>query len=66
MSQEEDVGRLAMPNPLNVSGTPFNFNNTQGNVLLNNSASYIGLGALGNNDETPERLFNNTQPIYPA
>jgi hypothetical protein len=58
LSQEDDVGRLAVPHPLNVSGTPFNFNNTQGNVsaLLNNSASFLGIGQLA--EERPN--FNNT------
>ena len=28
LSNDDDVGRSAMPNPLNISGTPFNFNNT--------------------------------------
>lgn len=52
MSEEEEAGRglAAATNPLNISGTPFNFNHTQGNIsaLLNNSTSYLGLGALVN------------------
>jgi hypothetical protein len=53
MQDEEVTARLAaMPNPLNVSGIPFNFNQTHANLsgalMLNNSASFLGLGALSN------------------
>ena len=63
MSSDDDVGgRSALPNPLNISGTPFNFNHMSNNHLLNNSSgSFLaGMGDITRDESSLGRAFNNT------